>query len=284
MNDPSTTFQPISSESGLRHNRQSRRGSLKGLFNPYPAKADCDQVLLSHLRASFCLFNPYPAKADCDLSIGRDGLVSATFQPISSESGLRRVKQCRFDRCQLPFQPISSESGLRQCFYLTTRISKITFQPISSESGLRPDPSTSVAVIVILFNPYPAKADCDIASNPTDSSWVLFNPYPAKADCDRFSNSCARWIKYFSTHIQRKRIATLQHRCTNLLLKHFSTHIQRKRIATWKKGFTEEGTFSFSTHIQRKRIATTSKGTLKPFYLAFQPISSESGLRPLPLS
>ncbi len=131
------TFQPISSESGLRRNLHTVRDLYGKLFNPYPAKADCDcgqfwvifQVFLfsTHIqrkriatvRVTLCafqrrLFNPYPAKADCDSST------------------------------------IYSSTSLNQ-----------TFQPISSESGLRHSLRHLVLLYRALFNPYPAKADCD---------------------------------------------------------------------------------------------------------------------------
>ena len=85
------------------------------------------------------------------------------------------------------------------------------FQPISSESGLRQ--LTKLTLwnwFVSIFNPYPAKADCDFAwFDSRNLRRSIFNPYPAKADCD--ARGCYIYIIRisFSTHIQRKRIATV---------------------------------------------------------------------------
>ncbi len=130
------------------------------------------------------LFNPYPAKADCDYST----LFPCFYRPSS-------------------FQPISSESGLRLSPQFDPTC-KVSFQPISSESGLRRKVQGLGAALRQLFNPYPAKADCDMLQallgrccrsfQPISSesglrlrqtecpcrSNPLFNPYPAKADCD----------------------------------------------------------------------------------------------------
>ncbi len=131
------TFQPISSESGLR----------RPLGSP-------------HRRTTL------------------------TFQPISSESGLRRwqataktlttafsthiqrkrIATRRSGICKLPirtFQPISSESGLRLRLGIYRRGKNLAFQPISSESGLRRASLMKTSSGTGLFNPYPAKADCD---------------------------------------------------------------------------------------------------------------------------
>ncbi len=88
------------------------------------------------------------------------------------------------------FQPISSESGLRHPHIQSNLCFLSSFQPISSESGLRPCPSGSRMIGYSLFNPYPAKADCDLCILQRSVFTNLF--------------SC------FSTHIQRKRIATIR--------------------------------------------------------------------------
>ncbi len=178
------TFQPISSESGLRryvtfassysccfstHIQRKRIATPKPnfsiadgiLFNPYPAKADCDELyyftgfcsfnfsthiqrkrIATHPPFSRCyqcrLFNPYPAKADCD-----------------------RDKKARWGSIE-SFQPISSESGLRHEFDSPVISFSVSFQPISSESGLRPLLVLLLYQYIWLFNPYPAKADCDL--------------------------------------------------------------------------------------------------------------------------
>ncbi len=180
------------------------------LFNPYPAKADCDITANNRRFLIKKLFNPYPAKADCDkfnyfcLEYERN-----TFQPISSESGLRQQDEC------------NKNYG----YYFSTHIQR---KRIATQQRI-----ILHLHILLLFNPYPAKADCDttaaclvgsrLAFQPISSesglrlqrscgvavSTSLFNPYPAKADCDWVAQSSGSFISYFSTHIQRKRIATM---------------------------------------------------------------------------
>ncbi len=201
------SFQPISSESGLRLSTNPRRVADNALFNPYPAKADCDKSIQVRQYLGDLLFNPYPAKADCD---------RLWQSPIS---------------IHCTFSTHIQRKRIATLFYFYLRINGLSFQPISSESGLRP-PNL----------------------NQSDLRLSLFNPYPAKADCDRD-------------------LPLGFHRRSN-----FSTHIQRKRIATIIKLFMRLYT-GFSTHIQRKRIATGYLESSKNLRLTFQPISSESGLR-----
>ncbi len=158
----------------------------------------------------------------------------------------------------LTFQPISSESGLRPSKQ-TNRVPKIfTFQPISSESGLRQSSSK-----------FPTFSACGFSTHIQRKR--IATSYPVKW-----------WTRqgYFSTHIQRKRIATEFYMPAPLLMQAFqpissesglrllqpmrlarswscfSTHIQRKRIATLSAFGSLCLPSVFSTHIQRKRIAT----------------------------
>ena len=157
------SFQPISSESGLRPETLTCLKRLIFISNPYPAKADCD----STNKYTTIFFHNH-------------------FQPISSESGLRQgsLITLEYYRIEFPthiqrkriatrlgragygqktdisnpypakadcdpsvgtavqfwitdFQPISSESGLRLVEIKTKSDAPANFQPISSESGLR---------------------------------------------------------------------------------------------------------------------------------------------------
>ncbi len=116
-------------------------------------------------------------------SCGRGRLA---FQPISSESGLRLeilFGSKSFDA----FQPISSESGLRQSTKTYPTILTWTFQPISSESGLR-QCGLKWGLVDTSFSTHIQRKR--IATNmkrtPSVTLKLLFNPYPAKADCDKF--------------------------------------------------------------------------------------------------
>ncbi len=181
---------------------------------------------------SLILFNPYPAKADCDIVLMVLGNFRLPFQPISSESGLRQGNKCQHIITSQTFQPISSESGLRRVWGYSRNIVPASFQPISSESGLRPSSSTSC-----------------LSSNP------LFNPYPAKADCDFKHNVRNNQKPFFSTHIQRKRIATYLFFTTNNFTSPFQPISSESGLRP-KKLLGSYPSSSFSTHIQRKRIAT----------------------------
>ncbi len=158
-----------------------------------------------------------------------------------------------------------------------------TFQPISSESGLR-HISTSMWFIIwcFLFNPYPAKADCDglLCCLFELFSRCLFNPYPAKADCDGLPMSFFFYVFCLFNPYPAKADCDTINTSWSDKMGGFSTHIQRKRIATVLKATKLSFVWVFSTHIQRKRIATFICKHHALFTTpAFQPISSESGLR-----
>ncbi len=180
----------------------------------------------------------------------------------------------------MTFQPISSESGLR----LSDECSAMRYLPDFSTHIQRKRIATNYIILfknwIKLFNPYPAKADCDTSAPTADLKFlILFNPYPAKADCDRTTMGDEKSMSCFSTHIQRKRIATESCQSCAAMQKafqpissesglrqptassryagmSFSTHIQRKRIATTVHHNAKASSRLFSTHIQRKRIAT----------------------------
>ncbi len=106
---------------------------------------------------------------------------SITFQPISSESGLRPRAGAGFGLLGLAFQPISSESGLRQpiniwfqilLFHFSTHIQRkriATCTPFSRSAGWT------------LFNPYPAKADCDNISGSLSGITGAFQPISSES-------------------------------------------------------------------------------------------------------
>ncbi len=183
------------------------------------------------------LFNPYPAKADCDIP-DTSPQISDTlpFQPISSESGLRPSACCAACIVFALFNPYPAKADCDQ-LHKGRRLPLCSFQPISSESGLRPATFVSCKHLGELFNPYPAKADCDgeIITFQNDST-NAFQPIssesglrlsvfgessvnvaailpfqPISSESGLRQNSTSSYISshHFSTHIQRKRIATL---------------------------------------------------------------------------
>ncbi len=178
------SFQPISSESGLRQWLPTTRPPEKSLFNPYPAKADCDARRRQWYNKPKSLFNPYPAKADCDGQPHRRfSLHIPLFNPYPAkadcDNGCENVSGCG----KTLFNPYPAKADCDKTKSFPHSL-LFTFQPISSESGLRP------------INYW--------------YSWAklcLFNPYPAKADCDVYGKTFVS-VHNFSTHIQRKRIAT----------------------------------------------------------------------------
>ncbi len=84
-----------------------------------------------------------------------------------------------------PFQPISSESGLRPAYILPSLMSSALFNPYPAKADCDISTKAGRFACSALFNPYPAKADCDsVLIRGNFFLFVLFNPYPAKADCD----------------------------------------------------------------------------------------------------
>ncbi len=131
------------------------------LFNPYPAKADCDVSPLALYKRYFGfsthiqrkriatgnkynvvaqnpLFNPYPAKADCDSAIEPKPKPKTTFQPISSESGLRPYLPLCHVVPRYNFSTHIQRKRIATNQFRKCGESHFAFQPISSESGLRP--------------------------------------------------------------------------------------------------------------------------------------------------
>ncbi len=155
------TFQPISSESGLRHSPLLAKARHPGFSTHIQRKRIATQKMLLLEQWKFVFSTHIQRKRIATILYIEVIILKHTFQPISSESGLRH-KLMHFLGCFThSFQPISSESGLRRLLHLHWQRQER------------------------LFNPYPAKADCDIQTLRSREQRLTF-----------------------STHIQRKRIAT----------------------------------------------------------------------------
>ncbi len=132
------------------------------------------------------------------------------------------------------------------------------FQPISSESGLRPNSTPLSPLACIAFQPISSESGLRQEKGSYDLLDVLFSTHiQRKRIATGNFHPCFNDGRYFSTHIQRKRIATASIASLySTAFDTFSTHIQRKRIATGSNHSPVLSLGIFSTHIQRKRIAT----------------------------